>query len=404
MKVARVNTPRFPTLTGPGGLGGANQYTSPAATLPWYDVVTQGGAVGDGITDDTVAIQDSIDTATSSGTCSAVIYFPPGIYLIGGALQDTGAFNAQLLLPNVGHTDPHIVIEFRGAVRPGLHPVYGTTWDDGCFSVIKSSLTGASGTAAVISGGNNLAAPSSGGGNNLEVFISDLVCVGVDNPTFTFWNLSACQGGGCDALQISTPGGFAGSAVEPTHTNAYGIKLPAKYFSSYTECTGLSVGGFYTCVLNGELAMHHGLLLGICIVGVEMPETFYPSVIFDMTMTAFQYGIRMSGVARMDVLSYTAEHQTSPPWTVTIYDLDDPSDEHYGYIRWFNAASGGTPDHTFTVNGGANSGNQEVSSAWGTGTSATTMWVPVMVQDGATGLWYVTVTGDGDAVMTEVPL
>ncbi len=32
------------------------------------------------------------------------------------------------------------------------------------------------------------------------------------------------------------------------------------------------------------------------------------------------------------------------------------------------------------------------------------LWVPVMVEDGATGLWYVTVTGDGDAVMTEVPL
>ncbi len=30
------------------------------------------------------------------------------------------------------------------------------------------------------------------------------------------------------------------------------------------------------------------------------------------------------------------------------------------------------------------------------------VWVPVMVEDGATGLWYVTVTGDGDAVMTEV--
>ncbi len=34
----------------------------------------------------------------------------------------------------------------------------------------------------------------------------------------------------------------------------------------------------------------------------------------------------------------------------------------------------------------------------------TSMFVPVMVEDGASGLWYVTVTGDGDAVMTEVPL
>jgi len=47
------------------------------------------------------------------------------------------------------------------------------------------------------------------------------------------------------------------------------------------------------------------------------------------------------------------------------------------------------------------------SSTWipGTGSgSPTSMWVPVMTEDTSTGLWYVVVTGDGDAVMTEVPL
>jgi hypothetical protein len=34
----------------------------------------------------------------------------------------------------------------------------------------------------------------------------------------------------------------------------------------------------------------------------------------------------------------------------------------------------------------------------------TSIWVPVMTEDVGSGLWYVAVTGDGDAVMTEVPL
>lgn len=38
------------------------------------------------------------------------------------------------------------------------------------------------------------------------------------------------------------------------------------------------------------------------------------------------------------------------------------------------------------------------------GASAASIWVPVMTEDVGTGLWYVAVTGDGDAVMTEVPL
>ena len=36
--------------------------------------------------------------------------------------------------------------------------------------------------------------------------------------------------------------------------------------------------------------------------------------------------------------------------------------------------------------------------------ATTSIWVPVMTEDTSTGFWYVAVTGDGDAIMTEVPL
>ncbi len=48
------------------------------------------------------------------------------------------------------------------------------------------------------------------------------------------------------------------------------------------------------------------------------------------------------------------------------------------------------------------------SSTWVVGpiptSTPTSMFVPVMTEDVGSGLWYVAVTGDGDAVMTEVPL
>jgi hypothetical protein len=43
------------------------------------------------------------------------------------------------------------------------------------------------------------------------------------------------------------------------------------------------------------------------------------------------------------------------------------------------------------------------SSTWLVGPPGSPgIWVPVMTLDAGSGLWYVAVTGDGDAVMTEV--
>jgi hypothetical protein len=329
--------------------------------LGYFDVKTY-GAVGDGSTDDTVAIQAAITAATSTG---GVIYFPAGVYIVGGALQDTGAFNGQLLLPNVSHSGDHIVLTFKGALRPGFHPVYGDTVPlAGGLSVIKSTLTGASGTASVISGSNDTGSPSGGHGNNLEVYIDDLVCLGPDNPTMSFWNLSACQGGGVGALQISTPGAFSGSPTQPTHSNAYAIKFPQQYFSNTTQIGELSVGGFYTGVLAGELDIYDAVLLGPLINGIEFPTTFYPTLIKRLVGTEVASVLVGTGDHRVDVLQYVFEHATSPSWAVTAYDVDDASNHLYGFVRWYNAAVGGTPDHSFVLNGGTNVGNQEMGSIW----------------------------------------
>jgi hypothetical protein len=326
----------------------------------WFNVKTY-GALGDGTTDDTVAIQATIDAATAAG--GGIVYFPAGVYIVGGALQDTGAFNGQLLLPDVAHAGDHIVLEFRGALRPGFHPVYGDTVPLAAgLSVIKSTLTGGTGTAACISGGNDLGVPSAGHGNNLEVYVDNLVCLGPDNPTFTFWNLGACQGGGVGALQISTPGAFSGSPTQPTNTNSYGIKLPQQYFANTIDIGTLSIGGFYTGVLDGELTTYHNLILGPGIYGIELATTFYPSIAIRLQATSVQRVIVGTGDHRFDVLQYVAEHSTSPAWAVTVYDVDDASNHLYGYVRWYNAATGGAADHLFTKNGGTNLGNNEMSN------------------------------------------
>jgi hypothetical protein len=66
----------------PDGEGGV-AWTTGGASLPWF-IVTDYGAVGDGTTDDTSAINDAIAALNAAG--GGVLYFPVGTYLCSSAL------------------------------------------------------------------------------------------------------------------------------------------------------------------------------------------------------------------------------------------------------------------------------------------------------------------------------
>lgn len=408
--------------------------------LGWFNVLDY-GADPTGVADSTQAVRDAIAAAYAFG--GGVIYFPPGLYTIAGALQSTGTINAQIPLPTIAHSGvDHIILTFRGALRPGFHPLYGDTVPLAAgLSVIKSTLTGASGTAAVFSAGNDISAGT--GGNNLEVNVRDLVCLGPDDPTFTFWNLQAGQGGEIRGLQISTPGAYVGTPTFPTHSNAYGIKLPVALFSNSTKIDGLAAGGFYTGIQWGELAVSTGpLILGPLYYGIEIPVSYYPGFIVQLTATSVVRVLRPTGAASghkathgLDILQYVRERPGSGSFD-TEFDLYDPSDLGSGYIRWYTiTAGGGGAVDVFLRSGGANVVDQQIGGAWGgvtvqdegvslatlgtvlnfvgsgvavTGTGATktvtiagggsTIWKPVM--DGLGNV--VTDSGTGEAIMAEV--
>lgn len=370
MKVARVNDRPFQLLTGattPGGtgIGGGTPLPTPVALgLPYFDMQQDGLLVGDGVTDDTAAFQAAITTGTGGGAQSCTFYFPPGTYLIGGALQDTGARNAQIILPviPISASTPQIVIRFLGSSRPpfAIVPTQNIGAPAG-FSIIKSTLTGASGTAAVISAGNTTY-------NNLRVELEDLICIGPANPTMTFWNLQNSQGTTIRDSMVWTADWLGGTL--PTHSNSYGVKLPGDTQGNYTYVEGLSVRNFYTGIRGGDLVKAGGLQISVCVVAWENPAGSWHSLIRDMFLNGCLYGIRGTGAqSQLDVLSYSHEHYPSDPTYATVYDLDDPSNYIHGAIRWWNVQWSVGPDHSFAVNGGSHTSNAEVGPLTsGTGT------------------------------------
>lgn len=87
----RLNTDPHSTLH--GNLGEALTAVEKVVLGPAWVNVRAYGALGDGTTDDTVAIQAAI---TAAGTGSAV-YLPPGIYVISSALSMGGGGNLSLI-------------------------------------------------------------------------------------------------------------------------------------------------------------------------------------------------------------------------------------------------------------------------------------------------------------------
>lgn len=339
------------TVTIPGGTG----------NLPWSYAQADGGLAGDGVTDDTVAFQAWIATVTASGTQSGWFWFEPGTYLIGGALQDTGAFNGQILLPNVSTSDPQITLTFQGPARPPF-AYHGVTPAPGGYALIESTLAGASGTAAVISGGNGIT-------NNISVVVRDLLCIAPDNPSFTFWNLSSTQGGKRDGLMIGTSTIWAGTSVtQPSHTNAYGIKLPQTNLSNLSEEDAVMVFGFYTGILHGEL-VEARYITALCIVGVEVPFCWHPGAHINLVSTSCPYGVRFTGGANYVDIWYDAEHAyvaaggfVNPAWAVIVYDIDDPSNYWHGHARWQGITPTVGVDNVFNVNGASNAYYEQIGT------------------------------------------
>jgi Pectate lyase superfamily protein len=79
------------------------------------------GVAGDGVTDDTAAIRNAINTEVANcqtnGTYFAKLYFPAGIYLVNGAYAQGGSTrgNAILPLPLIGVTGQKVTLVLEGA-------------------------------------------------------------------------------------------------------------------------------------------------------------------------------------------------------------------------------------------------------------------------------------------------
>lgn len=337
----------------------------------WYNVKAN-GLVGDGSTDDTAALQTLINAVGVAG--GGTIYFPPGVYVIGGALQSTGAENAQLKLPSINATAEAITIEFVGHARPcAQFFTSSTTIPTGAnYSIIKSTLTGASGTAAVIAG----IAPGGSLWNGVIANFRNLIFQVPSNPTFTVLNLSEEIGSVIENVLIHPGTVDLDNLTQPTHSNSYGIKLPPVNHSARMKVDGVVIFGLYTGLRTGELCDADGITIWGCYRGVEVQFAYHPNKFGFLGIYWCAYGIVPSGVgttglggddgtAYLEIECLDLEHAngSGAGWQDVVADLYDPTNLLFGTIHWIAIEGGVGNNHEFTQSGGANITLAEIGGA-----------------------------------------
>jgi hypothetical protein len=227
-----------------GGGGGGTD-------LGWVNVKNAPyNATGDGITDDTAAIQSAINAVGAAG--GGVVFFPKGVYLCNGAFDATT--NSILKFPyypiqTAGVYNNPVVIELRGQLPTAIG---GASVLPVNASIIKSTKTG-TGTAPAI-----LAAYTFSGRTFIPDFATGLSYVqpvirnmqfhtGV-NPTIYGVRLDTAVNAIIEDVVITTTDGAAAVPTEPTHSTA-GLCMPTTQNFGTSYCNRVWVAGFDTGML-----------------------------------------------------------------------------------------------------------------------------------------------------------
>jgi len=255
------------------------------ANLRIYNVEDY-GAVHDGATDDTVAIQAAITACNATG--GGVIYFPIGIYVIGGALVGTTGgttYNSQLIIPFVdNNNETRKTFHLLGEVCPNFAQSSGiisegvTHITPSSGVILKSTVAGSGTNPSVICGGlYNASSSIWATGNANQIIIENIqiqpVVDGDGSVTIGGLNLRGCL----DTIVKNVccfP--FNTNVVDTTapKNNCVGIAMPIYGCGGHNMIEKCNVGGFETGYRFGEHTSFKDLVAIGCLYAYEQPANY----------------------------------------------------------------------------------------------------------------------------------
>jgi len=306
-------------------------------------------------TENTTYLQTAIQAVYDDG--GGVLYFPKGIYLINGALQNNvGAdlidYNSQLYVPD---SDIDVIdrpaIEFVGEVQPNLMQSGGLTgFEKPPISgvILLSTIQGSGTTPSVIA--------VRGASTNI-----------VANMSYTsvqFKNLSVLVTP--DANSKVTMGGLSGEYAayvnyeyitcypynldlwdsgEPDVIHVIGISLTTRSGEWTSSATNCNVGGFSSGFLASEFCYITNVGATCCVYAYEQGGCVHPTNYTHIASMWCKYAFYVNptanvGIFKVDSLLMEWGNQTK--WFDDVATILDTSHEGQGSVSWNIVKAGGT--------------------------------------------------------------
>ena len=340
------------------------------------------GAVHDGVTDDTAAIQASITACASAG--GGVVYFPNGVYVIGGALitsLNSVNPNCQLYVPlqnaaTVGAT--LVTVKLMGEEPPITYFNHLETTANPPLTgaVLKSTVLG-SGTLPAVIGTSWIASPFSGYDadfnftkieiENLTIRTRSITAAVHVAPTMTGINLYRYFAAEVRHVRVDTESRILDQSVLPTSVQSVGIRMPRWNNQGVANIEDVLVQCYYTGIILDECSRGDKLFVGACVEGFniggdESTAANYPIVIGRVFAHANITALRVQAPLRYHIESFNVEDYQGfrgAKWFNGVNDVSITSATAIGSVQQVIVGVAGTGARAFS-NAGSNAAQLKV--------------------------------------------
>jgi hypothetical protein len=298
------------------------------------------GALGNGSTDDTLAIQNTINLCFNAG--GGIVYFPNGIYYINGSLDSNSQSQIYFPLSSYSSSINLKTIKLLGETPPNQYSnpvnVTGSKDHPNTGVIIKSNLL----TAGNVIGCRNETV-SWGVFNfihakieNISVRVRSMTGSTDVIPQTTAINMGAAANYTAQYIEVCTTSKMADS-LEPA-TTCNGVIMPKQNNFTFSNMNNFNCWGVYKAVDCYEHTSLDNFLIDGCVIGLNFNTVNHSINVAKGCIARCRINFQTQNSSYFYVSHVTLENDPlkgipTPTWNRTLYDLYDVDATSSGLIR-----------------------------------------------------------------------